>query len=194
MPIPNTESEPSFALVWNDADHLLRLHVCVGQVLRNELLCEIWGEIGLHKASHPTLTSNNAIENCGREGCRNIHTNKVSLRQNRGEDKLHLGFPPAQCFASLPLTLSKSHQDLVAHAASHHDPQIVTALLLSKPFIQITIRHDSCLPLFFLALPPSTQAKSIPPPPDYHRSCTYYRFSPSHITLCFWCLPVSLPS
>lgn len=85
---------------------------------------------------------------------------------------------------------------LVAYPASHQDsPQNQCT-----PSIQVfSISHYKTGPLtsrfsFFPFLSPSTQAKLLLCPPDYHGSCTHCCFSISCITCDFWCWPVSPPS
>lgn len=100
MPIPNTESEPSFALVYGMEliTHLLRLcGLC--QSGPTEGTCEIQDETGLLSASHPTLTLNHPTKkNSGKERCRNTHTTKVSLRHYAKVERLGVGFPSTLIF------------------------------------------------------------------------------------------------
>lgn len=139
MPILNTESEPSFSLVCGMIPIICSGYmVCVGQLLCNELLCELQDETGLYTAPFPTLTSNHAMENCGREGWRNIHATKVNLRENPGIDKLGLGFSSSAIFYIISFCPVTTLQNQAAHSASpvpRHNPHILIALLLSKPFV-----------------------------------------------------------
>ena len=184
--ILNMESEPSFALVCGLIPIICSGYtVCVGQLLCDELLCEFQDETGLHTAPSPTLTSNHTMENSGTEGCRNIHTTTVSLRENPGIDKLGLGFSSSAIFYIISFCPVTTPQDQVARAATpapHHNPHVLIALLTIQACCISYCKTWSLLPLIFLSLPPSTQAKSILPPPDYHVSFTYCCFSIPHTT------------
>lgn len=125
----------------------------IGQVLGNELLFEIGDATGRHTAPHPTLTSNHATENPGREGHRNTHSPKVSLRQNP-VDKL------GSCFSLQPNIL---HHFLLpcrnpTEIRLPMQPPSGPKNRYCTPTIQ-AFQTSHCL--FLHSLPPSTQAQSI---------------------------------
>ena len=172
--------------LWTDTNHLLGLHgLCWAAPVRWAALWISRRDRTAHCTPSPTLTSNHAMENSGTEGCRNIHTTKVSLRENPGIDKLGLGFSSSAIFYIISFCPVTTPQDQVARAATpapHHNPHILIALLTIQACCISYCKMWSLLPLVFLSLPPSTQAKSILPPPDYHASFTYCCFSIPHTT------------
>lgn len=138
---------------------------------------------------HPTqpYPQTMLLKNPEREGRRNIYTTKVNLRYNPG---LGFVFPFFQYFTLSPLALLQLHQDLAASGClcslSSRSPKNQCT-----PSIQVfSISHYKTRPLtsrfsFFPFLSPSTQAKLLLCPPDYHGSFTHCCFSISCITCYF---------